>query len=148
MADNINTLILSQAQNLAANYPTVDALAAFNATGTVNESNQDYLANVDGILPHAAPPKEPAWVRWADDIRRAICNDFNYCAKKAEVKADLNKFLPEIIKSLINNKVGQNGPSWLAPTLTALGFSAGWEAAVATVVAYCIVKGLDEWCKC
>ena len=40
------------------------------------------------------------------------------------------------------------GPSWLAPVLAAIGFTAGWEAAIAAVVAYGIIEGLNIWCQC
>jgi hypothetical protein len=141
LPDALVATIQMQAQQIAVQNPTVDQLATF-----VNNSTSNPPVPFDAVL-GAATSSNP-WEKWAAQIKKAVCTDFGYCAQKAAVQADLNKYLPNLIQALYKNGVGHNGPSWLAGILGVLGFTAGWEAAIATVAAYFIIKGLDEWCAC
>src|SRR5579862_3838210 len=51
-------------------------------------------------------------------VRTAVCDDFHYCNKRAEVDADLKKYLPDIVKAIVN-KIPISGqlPGWLVTIL-------------------------------
>ena len=148
--------ISQQALTIKSQNPTENQLLTFIGNNTSAPPNVAISGRGEAANFAMAAAAEPAPAekgqsyldRWKNEIHKAVCVDFNYCARKATVDADINKYLPDIVKALIGNKVGSSGPSWFAAILGTLGFTAGWEAAVATVVAYLLIKGLGWYCGC
>lgn len=154
--DSIASSIAHNALAIKAKYPTETDLLTFMGTSTSTPPSVDTkligaraeFRLSSGVAPSPQQQGQGLLDRWANEIHKAVCVDFNYWSKKADVDANLNKYLPDIVKALIHNKVGANGPSWLATVLGIFGFTAGWEATEASIVAWLIEKGLNAYCGC
>lgn len=83
-------------------------------------------------------------------LKQAVCDDFKYCSRSEEVKDDLDKYLPEIVKALTTRiPLRGNVPGWLAKLLVAFGIqAASLDALIVLLVAWLIVKGCDQLCGC
>lgn len=83
-------------------------------------------------------------------LKIAVCDDFDYCSKRAAVDADLKKYLPDIIKDLLKHiPISGKLPTWLVRVLALFGIQAvALEVVLAILIAWLIVKGCGELCQC
>lgn len=83
-------------------------------------------------------------------LKQAVCDDFNYCEKKAEVDGALDKYLPKIVELLVKRiPISGKVPTVLARILVALGIPvASVESLVVLLLAWLITKGCDALCDC
>jgi len=80
----------------------------------------------------------------------AVCTDFKYCEKRNEVDANLKKYLPEIVAAIIGKIPNENKlPNWLLKILGFFGIATvSVDVIIAILVAWLIIKGCNELCKC
>jgi hypothetical protein len=83
-------------------------------------------------------------------LRQAVCQDFGYCAKRAQVDASLKPYLPEIAKYVLASiPVSDTLPGWLAPVLAVTGISAAsLDVLIGFLVAWLITMGCNALCAC
>ena len=87
------TLLSQTAQDLATKYPTVDALQTFVNNSVSRPFPAEFRAPRAAVA--GAAGATPPWQHWEAQIKKAVCTDFNYCSKKADVDADLKKYIPK-----------------------------------------------------
>jgi len=83
-------------------------------------------------------------------LHKAVCVDFDYCSNRAQVDADLQKYLPDIIKKIIARiPISGKLPTWLVGILKIFGITVGsLDVVVCLLVAWLIVRGCDALCEC
>jgi hypothetical protein len=83
-------------------------------------------------------------------LQQAVCQDFSYCAKRAQVDQALKNYLPDIVKCiLVRIPMSDKLPDWLPPVLGMFGISAtSLDVVVGFLVAWLLIKGCNELCAC
>jgi len=83
-------------------------------------------------------------------LEDAVCKDFNYCEKRKDVDANLKKYLPDIVKALTKKiPIIDKLPDWILKILGLFGIAPiSIDVIIAVLVAWLIIKGCDELCKC
>jgi hypothetical protein len=83
-------------------------------------------------------------------LKIAVCDDFDYCSKKAAVDKNLKQYLPQIINLLLK-RIPMSGklPAWLVTVLAWIGIpAASLEVVLAILVAWLIIQGCNVLCQC
>lgn len=146
--------IIATAEKLAANAGGVEG-ALFSAMGIVgNDAPKMNFFVKEGCISLDAQTMSVRGRALFDKFRtamqQAVCQDFGYCSKRAQVDQALKNYLPDIVKCLlVRIPVSEQLPTWLPPILGMFGVSAAsLDVVIAFLVAWLIIMGCNQLCAC